>query len=61
MTAQTTTAPAAVSEARVNRFLAQVFLVMAVGLLVTALVAGQVRTNLNLLLRINANPSLSPR
>ena len=43
MTAQTTTAPAgsAVSEARVSRFLAQVFLVMAVGLLVTALVAGQ--------------------
>jgi FtsH-binding integral membrane protein len=55
MTAQTATATT-VSETRVNRFLAQVFLVMAIGLLVTALVAGQVRTNLNLLLRINANP-----
>jgi hypothetical protein len=39
--AQTTTA-LAVSETRVSRFLAQVYLVMAVGLLVTVLVAVQV-------------------
>lgn len=45
-----------VSETRVNRFIAQVYLVMALGLVVTALVSTWVSTNLNLLLRINTNP-----
>lgn len=50
------TAVAPASEARVNSFVAQVFLVMSIGLLVTALVSTWVSTNLNLLIRINLNP-----
>lgn len=44
------------SETQVNRFLAQVYFLMSVGLLVTALVSTWVGTNLRLLWRINTNP-----
>lgn len=44
------------AEVRVNRFLAQVYLVMSLGLVVTALVATWVSTNVRLLLRIAADP-----
>jgi FtsH-binding integral membrane protein len=44
------------SEARVNRFVSHVFLLMSLGLVVTALVAGWAGGNLQLLLRINLNP-----
>jgi len=49
-------AVAPVSEARVNSFIAQVFLVMSIGLLITALVSTWVSTNLRALWRINSNP-----
>ena len=48
------TSPA--TEVRVNRFLAQVYLIMALGLVVTALVATWVSTNVRLLFRIAADP-----
>ncbi len=54
MTSTTAVAPA--SELRINRFLAQVYLVMSLGLLVTALTSTWVSTNLRLLIRINTNP-----
>lgn len=44
------------TEARVNRFLAQVYLIMSLGLVVTALVATWVSTNMQLLLRFAADP-----
>jgi FtsH-binding integral membrane protein len=44
------------TEVRVNRFLAQVYLIMALGLVVTALVATWVSTNVRLLFRIAADP-----
>jgi FtsH-binding integral membrane protein len=47
------------SQARVNRFVAHVFLLMSVGLAVTALVAGWAGGNLQFLLRINLNPWIS--
>lgn len=46
----------AVSEKRVARFLAQIYLLMAAGLVVTALVSTWVTTNLELLWRISTNP-----
>jgi FtsH-binding integral membrane protein len=49
-----TTRPAA--EVVVNRFLAQVYLIMSLGLVVTALVATWVSTNLQLQLRVAADP-----
>ena len=44
------------SEVRINRFLALVYLIMAVGMLVTALVATQVSTNEALIKRIMFDP-----
>ena len=44
------------TEIRVNRFLAQVYLIMSLGLVVTALVATWVSTNARLLFRIAADP-----
>lgn len=44
------------AEVRVNRFLAQVYLLMSLGLVVTALVATWVSSNVRLLLRIAADP-----
>ena len=44
------------AEVRVNRFLAQVYLIMSLGLVVTALVATWVSSNVRLLLRIAADP-----
>jgi len=46
----------ATSEVRFNRFLALVYLVMAVGMAVTALVAGSVSTNQELMKRILLDP-----
>jgi hypothetical protein len=45
-----------VSDTRVARFMAQVYLMMSIGLLVTALVSTWVSTNLELLWRISTNP-----
>lgn len=45
-----------VSDTRVARFMAQVYFMMSIGLLVTALVSTWVATNLQLLWRINTNP-----
>ena len=47
---------APVSEARVNTFLAQVYMLMTVGLAVTGLVSVWVSQQLELLLRISSNP-----
>ena len=47
---------APVTEVRVNRFLAQVYLIMSLGLVVTALVATWVSSNARLLFRIAADP-----
>jgi FtsH-binding integral membrane protein len=44
------------NEVRVNRFLAQTYLVMSLGLLITGVVAYLTANNLNLLLRIHLNP-----
>jgi FtsH-binding integral membrane protein len=44
------------TEVRVNRFLAQVYLIMSLGLVVTALVAAWVSTNLRLQFRVAADP-----
>ncbi len=52
------TAQAASSDA-VSRFIAQVYLVMALGLVVTALVAGWVTGNMNLMIRVATNPWLA--
>ena len=48
-----------VSEARVNRFLAQVYLIMSVGLLVTALVSSSIATNLQFQFRLLSSPGLA--
>jgi len=45
-----------ISELRINRFLAQTYLVMSLGLVVTGFVASLTANNLNLVLRINLNP-----
>jgi len=45
-----------VSEARVNSFIAQVFLVMSIGLLITALVATTVTTRIEFLIRMATSP-----
>jgi uncharacterized protein len=45
-----------VSEARISSFLAKVYLLMTLGLAVTALVSTWVSTNQMLLLRLNTNP-----
>ena len=44
------------TEVRVNRFLAQVYLIMSLGLVVTALVATWVSSNARLLFRVAADP-----
>jgi uncharacterized protein len=44
------------TEVRVNRFLAQVYLIMSLGLVVTALVATWVSTNARLLFRVATDP-----
>lgn len=46
----------AVSDTRIARFMAQVYLLMAAGLVITALVSTWVSTNLELLWRISTNP-----
>ncbi|MCL4265651.1 MAG: Bax inhibitor-1/YccA family protein [Anaerolineae bacterium] len=46
----------AVNDTRVARFMAQVYLLMAAGLVITALVSTWVSTNLELLWRISTNP-----
>ncbi|MCP4360618.1 MAG: Bax inhibitor-1/YccA family protein [Chloroflexi bacterium] len=48
-----------VSEPRVLRFMAQIYLLMSVGLLITALVSTWVSTNPRLLLRLNTSPGLA--
>jgi hypothetical protein len=53
------TAVTPVSEARVSRFLAQVYLIMSLGLIVTALVSTWVSGNLPLLIRLSTNPWLA--
>ena len=50
------TAATPATEVRVNRFLAQVYLIMSLGLVVTALVATWVSTNARLLFRVAADP-----
>ena len=45
-----------VSESKVRSFIAQTYLLMAIGLLVTAIVSTWVTTNLSLLWKINTNP-----
>lgn len=45
-----------ISETRVARFMAQVYLLMAIGLVITALVSTWVTTNLELLWKISTNP-----
>ena len=45
-----------VSEHRVQRFMAQIYFLMAIGLVITALVSTWVSTNLELLWRISTNP-----
>ena len=55
MTTRVATAHA-VSEARVSRFLGQVYLLMAAGLVVTGLCAYWVSTNLRFMFRLNTNP-----
>ena len=45
-----------ISDLRINRFLAQTYLLMSLGLLVTGFVASLTANNLNLVLRINLNP-----
>jgi len=47
---------AVIPEARINTFLAQVYLLMSFGLLVTGIVSSMTANNLNLLLRLNTNP-----
>lgn len=56
MAVEQATASQAVSEQRVNRFLAQVYLLMTVGLVVTALVSWQVSDNLRFMWRLATNP-----
>ena len=51
-----TQAAPSISAARTNNFVAQVYLLMGLGLVVTALVSVAVSNNLNLLLRLNTNP-----
>lgn len=48
-----------VSESRVNSFLAQVYLLMAIGLVITALVATWVSTNLRFQYRLITSPGLA--
>lgn len=45
-----------ISELRINRFLSQTYLVMSLGLMITAFVASLTANNLNLMLRIHLNP-----
>ncbi len=52
-TAQAESSPA------VSRFIAQVYLVMSLGLVVTALVAGWTTGNMNLMIRVATNPWLA--
>lgn len=51
-----TQATLSVGESRVNGFVAQVYMLMGLGLIVTAVVSVWVSNNLNLLLQLNANP-----
>jgi FtsH-binding integral membrane protein len=56
MTASELTRGKPVSELRINQFLSQTYLVMALGLVVTGFVASLTANNLDLVLRINLNP-----
>lgn len=51
-----TARPTIVSDTRIHTFLAQIYLVMAFGLLITGLVSTWTSSNLNLLLRLNTSP-----
>jgi FtsH-binding integral membrane protein len=51
-----TARPAAISEVRLNSFLAQTYLLMSFGLLITGIVSSLTSNNLNFLLRLNTNP-----
>ena len=53
------TAVRAQATPQASRFIAQVYLVMSLGLVVTALVAGWVSTNMTLLIRLSTNPWLA--
>ena len=48
-----------ITEARINTFLAQVYLVMALGLAITGFVASWTSNNIKLLLRINTMPGFA--
>ena len=48
-----------VSEHRVQRFMAQIYFLMAIGLLITAIVSTWVSTNLDLLWKISTNPGIA--
>jgi FtsH-binding integral membrane protein len=49
----------AIATPAINRFLAQVYLVMTLGMVITALVAGRIAENLPLLIRVATNPWLA--
>ena len=51
-----TAQPAAISQARINTFLAQTYLLMSFGLLITGIVASLISNNLNFVLRLSTNP-----
>lgn len=51
-----TARPAVVPETRVNTFLAQTYLLMSFGMLITGIVASWTASNLNLLLRLSTSP-----
>lgn len=51
-----TARPTVVPETRINTFLAQTYLLMSFGLLITGIVASWTASNLNLLLRLSTSP-----
>ena len=55
----TRTQTAGLTDTRLNTFIAQVYLLMTAGMIVTALVSSGVASNLRLLIRINQNPWLA--
>ena len=56
MTTSEMTTGQSINNVRVNRFLAQTYLVMSLGLFITGVVAYLTANNLNLMLRIHTNP-----
>jgi hypothetical protein len=51
-----TARPGAISEVRINTFVAQTYLLMSFGLLITGIVSTWTASNLNLLLRLSTSP-----